>query len=317
MSINVKILRFHGIIISAAVSSLLSILIPSMISAADGPGTAGAIYLRLPVGPKSIAMGEAAAALPGDPFAWLSNPGSTAGPSSSGIGIFHSQWAMDTYYDNISFNMGLGRFVDFRAALTYMSTPEVQGYSMNGLPTTSLKNSNFQGILGLAVTPIENLGIGLNVKYFQEVIADWTASGVGIDAGAWVRVPVAGLSFGASVCNVGPKIKFIDREEELPMVIRVGGAWEYSLMPAVLGLTLAADAVMPSHEDTYPALGAELNIKEIVGVRIGYNGEKDRANGGLTTGAGVKILESLWLDYAYTPYGDLGSFHRLSLYVGF
>lgn len=317
MNNNAKILRFRGIIISAAVSSLLSILIPSMISAADGPGTTGAIYLRLPVGPKSIAMGEASAALPGDPFAWLSNPGSTAGPSGSGIGVFHSQWAMDTYYDNISFNTELGKFIGLRTALTYMSTPEVQGYGLNGLPTTSLKNSNFQGVVGLAVTPIENVGIGMNIKYFQEVIADWTASGFGIDAGAWVRVPVAGLSFGASVCNTGPTIKFIDREEALPMVVRVGGAWEYPIIPAMLDLLVVADAVIPKHEDTYPALGAEFNIKEIVGVRVGYNGEKERANGGLTMGAGVKVLESLWIDYAYTPYGDLGSFSRLSLYVGF
>lgn len=317
MNNNAKILRFRGIIISAAVSSLLSILVPSMISAADGPGTTGAIYLRLPVGPKSISMGETAAALPGDPFAWLSNPGSTAGPAGTGIGIFHSQWAMDTYYDNISFNAGLGRFIDLRAALTYMSTPEVQGYNMAGLPTESLKNSNFQGVVGFAVTPVENVGIGLNIKYFQEVIADWTASGIGYDVGAWGKVPGVGLSFGASLCNGGPTIKFIDREEELPLVIRIGGAWEYSLVPAVLDLVLAADAVMPKREDTYPALGAELNIKEIVSVRVGYNGEKERANGGMTMGAGVKVLESLWIDYAYTPYGDLGSFSRLSLYVGF
>jgi hypothetical protein len=224
---------------------------------------------------------------------------------------------MDTYYDNLSFNLGFGRMFEARAALTYMSTPDVQGYNAGGIPTTSLENSNFQGVVGIAMTPASNLGVGINVKYFQEVIADWKASGYGVDAGAWAKIPAVGLYLGASACNIGPDIKFIDREEPLPLVYRLGGAWQRPIVPQVLGMLITADAVFPKHEDAYPALGAELGIKETVALRIGYNGEKERANGGLTTGAGVKILDYLWLDWAYTPYGDLGSFHRLSLYVSF
>ncbi|HSG27130.1 MAG TPA: hypothetical protein VLA34_01530, partial [Candidatus Krumholzibacterium sp.] len=67
------------------------------LAAADGPGTTGALYLRLPVGPKSISMGEANAAIEGDPFGWLGNPGLLGDTQRTGFGIFHSQWLMDTF----------------------------------------------------------------------------------------------------------------------------------------------------------------------------------------------------------------------------
>ena len=52
------------------------ITFPSSGWAAEGPSSTGAGYLDLPIGPKSIAMGEMRAALIGDPFNWTANPGS-------------------------------------------------------------------------------------------------------------------------------------------------------------------------------------------------------------------------------------------------
>jgi hypothetical protein len=302
--------KLIGIVVSILVLSLFS----SIISAADGPGTTGALYLRLPVGPKSIAMGEAGAAIEGDHFGWLVNPGLLADVSGTGIGLFHSQWLLDTYYDNITFTCRPASMVSIGAGLTYMSTPDVMGFNIMGSPTEMLKNNSFQGIFGICVTPISNLGAGVNIKYFQERIAEWTASGIGFDVGTVFRLPLVGLSFGASLQNIGPSIKFISHEEELPMAVRVGGSYHKSLVPGVAGLALAADMVMPKYSNAYPSIGAELRLRDTICMRVGYCGESEREDNGLTAGGGIDIMGTLTLDYAWTPYGDLGDFHRVSIY---
>ncbi|MCU0638792.1 MAG: PorV/PorQ family protein [Candidatus Krumholzibacteria bacterium] len=299
---------------STVVSIFLIALLAQAAPAADGPGTAGALYLSLPVGPKSIAMGEASAALRGDPFGWISNPGLLVQAEGTGIGIFHSQWLLDTYYDNVFLSHRPHRMLSVGAALTYLSSPEVQGFNEAGDPTEMLDNNSFQGILGLCFTPVDNFGAGINVKYFQEKIADYTASGAGVDIGAVYTFPFPSISIGASVRNIGPKIRFISHDEELPMTIIVGGSWNRAVMPGVLGLTLAADLVKPSHTDASPALGAELCFRDLVSLRAGYCGEEDREYTGFTAGGGVNILGKLAVDYAWTPYGDLGNFHRVSIY---
>lgn len=296
-------------------TAVLAFLFVAPAYASDGAGAAGAIYLRLPVSAKSIAMGEVTAALPGDPFGWLYNPGVKGGPSRMGAGIFHSQWVMDTYYDNACFNRQVGGMFDLRMAMTYMSAPEVEGYDIAGLPTGPLKNNNFQGILGLGYSPTDRIGLGVNVKYIQEKIADWTAQGVAFDFGVSAELPVDGVSVGVTARNIGPKITFITHEEELPLAVSGGGAWNRVIDPGQrIGLTLAAEAVFPQHEDAYAAFGAELSAREVLFLRAGYNAEPDREADGFTAGGGVKIMKRAMLDYAWTPYGDLGNFHRISVY---
>lgn len=302
--------------LSIPIILLFSLALPSAVHAADGPGTAGALYLRLPVSPKSISMGEAGVAINGDNFGWLSNPGLMEGTDGTGFGIFHSQWVMDSYYDNAFVSHRFHRTMSVAAGLTYLSTPEVQGFDATGSPTEMLKNNSFQGILGLCFNPIDNFGAGANIKYFQEKIADFSASGVAFDIGAVFRLPFPSISIGASAQNIGPGIKFIteSEEEELPLTLRGGVAYDHTVVPAILALTFAVDAVKPRHLSTYPVIGAELRVREIIGVRVGYCGEKDREHNGFTAGGGIDIMGKLTVDYAWTPYGDLGNFHRVSIF---
>ena len=159
---------------------------------ADGPGASGALYLNLPVGPKSIAMGETGAALGGDHFGWMTNPGLLEETEGTGFGIFHSQWMMDTYYDNAMIRVRPSRIFSAGLGLTYMSTPDVQGFDMTGNPTVALENNSFQGILGLCFNPVRYLGAGVNLKYFQERIADWTDSGFTSTWVPWCDCPQEG-----------------------------------------------------------------------------------------------------------------------------
>jgi hypothetical protein len=292
---------------------LLFFLIPAALSA-DGAGSTGANYLELPVGGTMISMGETGAANPRAPFSWLINPASLSSGAETGIGIFHSQWIMDTSYNNVFAMKQLHPKVSLGAGLTYLSAPDIQGFNSSGEKTSPLENNNLSGSVAVSLVPVDYLGIGMNVRYLQEVIADYSARGYAVDFGVLFSPPVPGLHFGASVNNIGPKVKFISHEEELPFSVRFGGSYSVRGFLKKCRLTVAADMIKPKYEDIYGAFGGELELGDILFLRAGYVAEESRIADGFTAGGGINLGREFRIDYAYTPYGDLGDFHRISIF---
>jgi hypothetical protein len=303
-------------------ASLVAALATIMISfaafpaaAEDGAGASGASFLSLPVGARSIALGETGAALTRDPFAWLSNPALMPFAEGSGVGAFHSQWTLETYYDNVIAKHALSRFVSIGGAFTYLSSPDIPGFDDSGAPTTDVGNSNLQGIVGVGFEPFPGLGAGVNVKYLQERIAGWTGRGWAVDAGAAWTTGFREIAFGAAVQNLGSDITYIVESEKLPTTFRVGASGALPLPVSPVAVRLAADLVKKRFEDAYGCFGAEIDVRSIVFLRAGYTADANREGDRFSVGGGLKLFDRLMIDYAWTPYGDLGSFHRISIFA--
>ena len=284
-------------------------------AAENGPGASGASFLSLPVGARSIALGETGAALTGDPFTWLSNPALMPFAEGSGVGAFHSQWTLDTYYDNVIAKHALSRFVSIGAAFTYLSSPDIPGYDDIGVPTADVGNSNLQGIVGVGFEPFPGLGAGVNVKYLQERIADFTGRGWAMDVGAAWITGFREIALGAAVQNIGSDITYIAESEKLPTTYRVGASGALPLPVSQVTVRLAADLVQKRFEDAYGCYGAEIDVRSIVFLRAGYTADTNREGDRFSVGGGLDLFDRLMVDYAWTPYGDLGSFHRISIFV--
>jgi hypothetical protein len=283
--------------------------------AQSGPGAAGASFLSLPVGAQSISLGEAAVSVARDPFGWLANPALMPSDGGTGVGAFHSQWALDTYYDNVFLKHRVSGLVSIAAGLTYLSSPDVPGYDEGGEPTSSLENSSFIGVAGVALTPIAGLTLGVNVKGFQEKIAEWTAQGWATDLGAAWTNGFHELTLAVAVQNLGSDFEFIKENEKLPTTVRAGASGSIPIPGVPVSVRLAADLVKPRFEDAYPCFGGELDLKSTVFLRAGYTNDPDLAGDRFTAGGGLRLFEHLVVDYAWTPYGDLGSFHRISVFL--
>lgn len=280
----------------------------------QGPGASGADYLRRPVGPKSIAMGEVRSALQGDPFNWLANPATAGLMDGTGIGVLHSEWIVDTNYENVSIHH---RFLDkliVMGSFTYEYRPDIQGFDEFGMETKELKNNSYQAIAGLGYSPVANLSVGANVKYFRETLDEWTAGGVAFDIGALYRFAPSGFAVGFTAQHLGQDITFDTIDEPLPTTIRFGLSHAFVISEKTARFMYAADMVKPRFEGMHLNAGCELEILGTAAVRVGWCGEEFRQGNGLTLGGGVRVGDNLKLDYAYTPYGDLGDFHRISLY---
>jgi len=311
-------MRHHATFIRAII---LAILLASIFSApaaraTDGPGSAGAGYLLRPVGPKSIAMGEVKAALDSDQFNWLSNPATITSMDNSGIGLFHSEWLMDKRYTSLSGNTRVSKWLTIGGGLIYEYGDDIQGYDDFGQATAPLKNYDYQALVGLGFGPTANFSGGINLKYFREALAEWSAGGFGFDIGAFYDVPVADLKLGLTVQNIGPAVKFIEKEEPLPTTTRAGVVYTMNAPASSVGFSLGLDFVKPRFEEPYIGAGAEVAIAGTVALRGGWCGRKSRAGDGFTFGAGVDLDDRITIDYAAAAYGDFGLQHIISLYFG-
>ena len=119
------------------------------------------------------------------------------------------------------------------------------------------------------------------------------------------------IAIGASVQNLGADVSFDGVEEPLPTTMRCGASVAFAIVPAVAEIRVASDVVKPRFENLYVSAGAELALSGMLFIRAGWCGREYREGDGLTLGGGVKILGRVQIDYAYTPYGDLGNFHRI------
>jgi hypothetical protein len=307
----------NGILQSSVAAAIVGILCAFGAAPAasfEGPGATGAAYLGLAAGPVSAAMGEVGAALEGDPFNWIVNPALLGNVERFGMGVSHAEWILDTRFEHAEIHHRANRLVAIGAGIVYRYAPEIQGYDDVGAATELLDNSSYQAALALAFTPLPGLSAGVTAKYFRETLAEWSAGGAAADVGFFYAWPAPRIAVGLSVQNLGPDVSFDGVDEPLPTTIRGGTSAAFALVPAVAEMRIAADIVKPRFESLYAAAGAELTLSGTLSIRAGWCGREHREGDGLTLGGGVKILERLQFDYAYTPYGDLGDFHRIAVH---
>jgi hypothetical protein len=172
--------------------------------------------------------------------------------------------------------------------------------------------------------------LGVSAKALQQRIDDRKASSYAFDFG--VTQQVGAFRLGAALANVGPGVKFIDQSYPLPQTVRLGASFQ----PRELPMTVAFGADVPRHDGGVSyRLGAEYGFGDMLAFRLGYTarpGASSRAlkgsglgtvaDGelakitGLVGGVGFRLL-GYGVDYAFQPYGELGSAHKVSLSARF
>ncbi len=299
-----------------AAGLLLAMAVPSMVLATDGPGCTGANYLTYTVGSKSVAMGEAVTVLRGDQFTWLSSPGTFHFMEGSGIGISHAEWLIDTRFNSLSYYRRASDMYIFSCAVTYTYRPEIQGYDMFGNETDMLQSYNYVVQAGFGLSPVKSFTAGVNLKYFREKLDDWAEGGVCFDLGAVYLIGSSGFSLGFVMQNLGPDLESDTMKEPLPLTIRFGAGHNLELVKDKLEYEIAFDMVDRKYEDVYLSAGLELEFYNILSLRGGYLSQESKAGNNMTMGCGVRIQDNISIDYAWAPYGDLESIHKVAVFWG-
>jgi len=160
-----------------------------------------------------------------------------------------------------------------------------------------------------------SLSVGATGRFVYSSIDTYSGNGFLVDAG--VLYSPSALSLAFAVRNAGLQTKaFYQENDAMPTEVAAGASME--LLDG--SMTVAADLTYPFQGDFNAALGVEYRPLELLALRAGGNlrdkQSADNAGGSfldaLAFGAGTG-WNLLSLDYAYKPFADLGTIHRISL----
>lgn len=294
-------------------------MFPSSPFSSGAAGTTSAAFLKLPDGARAEAMGGAAAAGVEGSEAMFWNPAGLArlGPEApQDVSLDYSQLLGTTYSGGAAYARPLGALGAIGASLAYFSQSAQTAYSATGDATGNFTPNDFALAAGYAHrVGIVNLGGAL--KLIRSSLADVSGTTAALDFGAQaLHVGDVGdgpLDAGLAFQNLGPAMKLGGAASPLPFSIAGGILWHASSFA-----NLALDLHFPVDDDPYVSFGLEgvyAQPKWKGFLRMGYDQSHSRdvdGLSGLTAGAGLD-LQKFRMDYAWVPFGDLGTTNRISL----
>ena len=296
----------------------------------ENVGTAGAQFLRIPVGARSVAMGKAYTACATDGAAIFWNPaGIVRTPGRKNLFLSHSKYAADMDLGYFSYhwrgqNYGFGLIAGTLRSGEILRTDE---FHQEGTGTTFRAD---QYVIGLTIARAmtDRFSIGGTVKLYQENLDEFVVRSPMVDLGILYFVGLGDLRIGFAARNFGPDMQpegappaigeGVDAPDSFqkfaaPTVGAFGAAYTLNLGEQASLLT-TMDFNHPSDYSESFRFGGELSLLKLLLLRAGY--ETSRDEGGFAAGFGVRLGQRSWslrFDYAYSDMGSFGTIHHFSL----
>jgi hypothetical protein len=301
-------------------------------------GTAGALFLKIGMDPRTVAMGEASGALVGNASSAYSNPAGLAEVHTRQIFLTDTEWLADIRLIGgvYAFPYGQNGVIALSGlAVDYGEMPMVR--EMDADVVVEMFSPTDVAIgLSYARRWTDRLLVGGSLKYIDQAIADLHSRGIAFDFGTVYYTGFKSLRLAMATNNFGPDLRFdggytdryyigtayIEREKlygqyDLPLNFRIGVAYDFEFTQTST-LTAAIDATHPNDYSERVHLGAEYAWAQTFFLRGGYTANAEEM--GFAAGCGLKLETSMGsgsLDYAYTDFGVFNSVHRFSLGVSF
>lgn len=284
---------------------------------AAGKGSASAGFLKLGAGARGVAMGEAFTAVSDGADSVFWNPAALLRVKGRTATFMHASYIVSTYYDYGAYAQDLGDDTAFGIGFQYFSAGELKETDVTGTDIGKFSPQDSALTFGYAFT-VRGLDLGISFKYVRSTILD-TARTLTTDVGLLSPAFYGGkMRFAALIANLGGALEYEERTEKLPGVVKLGTSYRSD----ELGL-LGFDIGFPQDSAPYFAVGAEYPI--IVGgswraeARCGLNSQTIgdiKGFTGMSFGFGVGYEDYLF-DYAFSPLGELGSAHQMSISTKF
>ena len=315
----------------ASQSLLLLLLLPAVVLAEGSGGFAGA-FLRIGLGARGTAMGNAQVATADNGFGMYYNPAGASRLKNTQFALSYSSMSLDRQFNYIGFSIPLPPFAGASVGWINSGVGDLVGYNSIGEASGNIDTSlnAIYGAFSLNIIELlqmdglagntrkDLLSFGIAVKYLRESISDadvfdYTGKGFGFDFGLMLR-PHDRLTIGYQLKDVNASLKSntnelftrgIESQNQFPVTQKIGA---YYHLP-VEGLAVAYDFEWNSKGTEKHHIGAEYLIGNAA-LRGGYD------NDHLTLGGGLlfhPLNQSMVLDYAFVaPAVDEGSSHIFS-----
>jgi hypothetical protein len=295
-------------------------------------GISTAQFLKIGVGGRASAMGDAFIAMADDASALYWNPAGLTQFHQHQVLFSHNKWVADISHDFLGGVYHLDATNSFGAALTSLSMPKMK-VTTEFAPTGT---GEFFGYGSIAAAfsysrrMTDQFSIGGTVRYVEETLDKLKMRGFMIDLGTLYWTGLGTTRFAVTVSNFGNQMA-PDGEVVLvgkrsvsewqsfspPTMFRIGFAFE-PYQTDEHRITTSFQLNHPNDNSENVVTGAEYSWRQIFFIRGGYKFNVDEQN--YSVGAGINVPISFAhfnLDYAFTNFERLGSAHRFSIILGF
>jgi len=306
-------------ILAKAVAGAL-VLGSALSAVAKAESLTGLAFLKTGVDARSALVGEAVVSHVGDASACYWNPAGLASLDRAQLMLSHIESFADLRHEYGAAVQPVGR-VTTGLFFNGIWTDDIEGYDRQANPTGKFGYASYAiGLaLGTAVTP--SLNAGLAVKYLNESIDAYSATGWAADLGiqwdagsAWRAFARPGgptLSLGAALANVGGRVSFIAEKIDLPLTVQGGATTTWPIESISGRVFVALEGRQVRDEDAAVLMGIAYEFRELLRLGVGYQNGRDTRD--LSLGIGIR-QSGVAFHWAYQPiHEDLGDEHRFSL----
>ncbi|MCH8872637.1 PorV/PorQ family protein [candidate division KSB1 bacterium] len=276
-------------------------------------GATGLAFLKLGVGARAGGLGGAFSAVSDDATATFWNPAGLTYSHRAQVAFTHTEWVQDITNDFLAFifpafrgTIGLSLYANNVGGIERRINPSDE-------PIGTVDANDIALGFSYATSINSSLKAGLTVKYLYEKIFIESAAGYAFDFGLIFQPFSNSLRLAVVAQNLGSMNKLRAESINLPKTVRLGVSYLLALDEIGGTVLLTADGVKVIETDFRGGFGAELQFKDRLAVRVGYQtGLSQQAFGG---GLGLKI-NHYHLDYGFTPFdSNFGDTHRFSFAI--
>ena len=315
-------------------------------------GTAAAQFLKIGVGSRGTAMGDAFVAVADgvDALAW--NPSGIAGAQTVAVSASHAQWFADIKHNFAGLVVPLGGDQALGLSVVQLGAPEQEVTTIDKPDGAGVYYDVNDLALGISYARrlTDRFSVGITAKYVQQTAFNETANAFAVDLGTSLQTGFQGMVIAMSLANFGQNLKLEGRDllsVSNPSAVLAGGAYSPNAnlsteewpLPLYFRIGVALDVVggrdpfvasdqhritvalagdHPNDNVERGSVGAEYGWSETFFIRAGYKFNYDVEK--WTFGAGVAVApgdQKVTFDFALVDYGDLGKTSRFTVGIQF
>ncbi len=308
---------------------LCALFLPGRASAAGfssgSAGTASGQFLKIAAGARGAGLGEAYSALADDAFSLDWNPAGLIYIKKNSMAVMHAPYLAGTFADYFAYAETAGDMGAWGLAFKYMNYGKINRTDSSGLVLGSFTPYDVAVSVGFACyitgfnkAPEERFVLGATGKFIKSKILSEDNT---VSADIGLNMPFMfdnRFRMSLTAQSIMGTLRYDKEQASLPLMLRLGTVTKFSDYFNLTGdlaaardnlpyLAMGGEARLPVHEDMDAFLRAGFNTRAISDVSGARN---------VSFGGGLRY-KTYQFDYAFSPFGDLGSVHRLSILMTF
>ncbi len=294
-------------------------------------GISTAQFLKIGVGARASAMGDAFIAVADDASALYWNPAGLVFSKRNEVIFSHNQWAAEIRHEFIGafYKVSANDVIGVSVISLHMDDMKVTTEVMPFGTGEYFSFSDLAFALTYSRKMTEQFSFGGSIRYFEETLAKLKMRGLMVDLGTmyWTglgttRFSVAITNFGNELAPDGKVILFGKREKSdwqsfsPPTMFRIGFAFE-PYHTDEHRITNSVQLNHPNDNSENVSFGLEYSWREILFLRGGYKLNVEGQDFSFGIGSQLPLgIAAVTVDYAYVNLDRLGASHRFSILLG-